>query len=52
LDIEGTNLYNNLKNKPDINQYMDAKELAETIVYLSETSGLSPDEISISRTTK
>lgn len=47
-----TNLYNNLKNKPDINQYMDAKELAETIVYLSETSGLSPDEISISRTTK
>lgn len=47
-----TALYNNLKEKPDINQYMDAKKLAETIVYLSETSGLSPDEISISRTTK
>jgi len=47
-----TNLYNNLKDKPDINQYMDAKKLAETIVYLSETSGLCPDEVSISRTTK
>lgn len=47
-----TALYNNLQDKPDINQYMDANKLAETIVFLSETSGLSPDEISISRTTK
>ncbi len=47
-----TNLYNNLKDKPDVNQYMDAKKLAETIVYLAETTGLSPDEISLSRTTK
>lgn len=47
-----TSLYNNLQEKPDINQYMDATKLAETIVFLSETSGLSPDEISISRTTK
>lgn len=47
-----TNLYNNLKDKPDVNQYMDAKKLAETIVYLAETIGLSPDEISLSRTTK
>lgn len=47
-----TNLYNNLKDKPDVNQYMDASKLAETIVYLAETTGMSPDEISISRTTK
>lgn len=47
-----TALYNNLQDKPDVNQYMDATKLAETIVFLSETSGLSPDEISISRTTK
>lgn len=47
-----TALYNNLKDKPDVNQYMDASKLAETIVFLSETSGLCPDEISISRTSK
>ena len=47
-----TALYNNLQDKPDLNQYMNATKLAETIVFLSETSGLSPDEISISRTTK
>ena len=47
-----TALYNNLQDKPDVNQYMDATKLAETIVFLSETSGLSPDDISISRTTK
>jgi len=47
-----TALYNNLQDKPDVNQYMDATKLAETIVFLSETSGLSPDEISISRSTK
>ena len=47
-----TALYNNLQDKPDVKQYMYATKLAETIVFLSETSGLSPDEISISRTTK
>lgn len=47
-----TKLYNNLKDKPDVNQYMDASKLAETIVNLSETTGLCPEEISISRTTK
>lgn len=47
-----TALYNNLKDKPDVNQYMDASKLAETIAFLSETSGICPDEISISRTSK
>lgn len=47
-----TNLYNNLKDKPDVGQYMSASKLAETIVYLSETEGQCPDEISISRITK
>jgi len=47
-----TDLYNDLKDKPDVNQYMSAAKVAEIIVYLSETSELSPDEISISRTTK
>jgi len=47
-----TALYDKLKDKPDVNQYMDPKKVAEIVVYLSETSELSPDEISISRTTK
>jgi NADP-dependent 3-hydroxy acid dehydrogenase YdfG len=47
-----TKLYNNLKDKPDVEQYMSPVKLAEMIVYLSESEGLSPDEISISRTTK
>lgn len=47
-----TALYSNLKNKPDVNQYMNPTKVAEIIVYLSETSELSPDEISISRTSK
>lgn len=47
-----TNLYNNLKAKPDVEQYMSPVKLAEMIVFLCESDGLSPDEISISRTTK
>ena len=47
-----TSLYDMLKTKPDVDQYMDPIKLAEIIVYLAETDGLSPDDISISRTTK
>jgi short-subunit dehydrogenase len=47
-----TDLYSNLKDKPDVAQYMSPTKVAEIIVYLSETSELSPDEISISRTSK
>jgi NADP-dependent 3-hydroxy acid dehydrogenase YdfG len=47
-----TNLYDKLSEKPDISTYMDPLKVAEIIVYLSETSELSPDEISISRMTK
>ena len=47
-----TALYHNLKDKPDVGQYMDPKKVAEMVVYLSETTELSPDEISISRMTK
>ncbi|PIY69336.1 hypothetical protein COY90_01195 [Candidatus Roizmanbacteria bacterium CG_4_10_14_0_8_um_filter_39_9] len=45
-----TPMYTNAKIKPDINQYMEPKKVAEIVVYLCETAGLSPDEISISRT--
>lgn len=47
-----TSMYQKAKIQPDINQYMEPKKLAEIIVYLSETSELSPDEISINRMTK
>lgn len=47
-----TSLYRSLKEKPDVNQYMKASKLAEIIVYLSETSELSPDEITINRMSK
>jgi len=47
-----TDLYNKLQNKPDTSGYMDSKKVAEIVVYLSETTDLSPDEISISRLTK
>lgn len=47
-----TALYNNVKDKPDVGQYMNPTKLAEIIVYLSETSDLSPDEISINRINK
>jgi NADP-dependent 3-hydroxy acid dehydrogenase YdfG len=47
-----TKLYRNIPNKSDINQYMSAEKLAEIIVCLSETSELSPDEITINRMSK
>jgi hypothetical protein len=47
-----TGLYDRLSEKSDISSYMDAIKVAEIIVYLSETSELSPDEISISRMIK
>ncbi len=47
-----TGLYDELKDKPDVNQYMSSTKVAEIVVYLSETTELSPDEISISRTSK
>ena len=47
-----TGLYDELKDMPDVDQYMSPGKVAEIIVYLSETSELSPDEISISRTSK
>jgi NADP-dependent 3-hydroxy acid dehydrogenase YdfG len=47
-----TSLYDKLQEKPDTSAYMDAAKLAEIIVYLSETTALSPDEISISRMSK
>ncbi len=47
-----TTMYKNAKIQPDVNEYMDPKKLAEVVVYLSETSQLSPDEIVINRMTK
>lgn len=47
-----TNLYNKLEEKPDVSAYMDATKVADIIVYLTETSELSPDEMSISRMSK
>jgi NADP-dependent 3-hydroxy acid dehydrogenase YdfG len=47
-----TALYNKLREKPDVTQYMNPQKIAEIVVYLSETSELSPDEITINRTTK
>ena len=47
-----TSLYDKLNTKPEVDQYMEPTKLAEIIVYLAETDGLSPDDISISRTSK
>ncbi len=44
-----TPLYDALETPPDTSSYMDPKKVAEIIVYLSETEGLSPDEIVINR---
>jgi short-subunit dehydrogenase len=44
-----TNLYRDVKEKPDTSEYMDADKVAEIVVFLAETEALSPDEISISR---
>lgn len=47
-----TGLYDSLPEHRDISGFMDAKEVADIIVYLSEREGLSPDEIVINRMTK
>ncbi|HXS15315.1 MAG TPA: SDR family oxidoreductase, partial [Candidatus Saccharimonadales bacterium] len=47
-----TNLYEKVKEKPDISGYMEAEKVADFVVYLAETEGLSPDEVSISRMSK
>ena len=44
-----TALYDSLKVKPDVSGFMDADKVAEVLVYLSETEGLSPDEIVLTR---
>ncbi len=44
-----TNLYQLLPHPPDITNFMDPKKIAETIVFLTETEGISPDEIIINR---
>lgn len=44
-----TALYDNLTQKVDTSTYMDPKEVAEVIVFLSETKGMCPDEIVLSR---
>ncbi len=47
-----TPLYKSLEIPPDTSTYMEPKKVAEIIVYLSETEGLSPDEIVINRLSK
>lgn len=47
-----TNLYDKLPEKPDTSAYMEAAKVADIIVYMAETSDLSPDDISISRMSK
>lgn len=44
-----TNLYHSLPHPPDITNFMDPKKIAEMIVFLTETEGISPDEIIINR---
>ena len=46
-----TALYDNLKVKPDVSGFMEANKVAEVLVYLTETEGLSPDEIVLTRMT-
>ena len=44
-----TPLYDSLEKPVDAFNYMDTKKVAELIATLSETGGLSPDEITINR---
>ncbi|MDO8498146.1 MAG: SDR family oxidoreductase [bacterium] len=44
-----THLFDDLEKKPDVSTFMNAKKVAEIIVFLSETEGVSPDEILINR---
>ncbi len=47
-----TALYDHLSEKPDLSTFMEPKKVAEVLVYLTETEGLSPDEIVINRMSK
>lgn len=48
-----TDFYKNLsENKPDLSTFMDPVKVAEVLVYLTETEGLSPDEIVLNRLSK
>lgn len=47
-----THLYDQLKDKPKIEEYMSPEKVAEVVIYLSETEGISPDELILSRMTK
>lgn len=47
-----TALYDKLKDKPDVSTFMEPAKVAEILVYLSETEGLSPDEIVLNRMSK
>ena len=47
-----TALYDKLKDKPDTSTFMEPAKVAEVLVYLSETEGLSPDEIVLNRMSK
>lgn len=47
-----TALYDKIEDKPDISTFMDPVKVAEILVYLSETEGLSPDEIVLNRMSK
>jgi len=44
-----TPFYEHLGGKVDASVYMDPKKVAEIIVFLSETEGMSPDEIVLNR---
>lgn len=47
-----SNLYDDLQSPPDMATYMNPSKVAEVLVYLTETEGLSPDEIVLNRMTK
>lgn len=47
-----TPFYDSLKTPVDVSGYMDPKKIAELVVYLSETEGISPDDIVINRLSK
>ena len=47
-----THLYDHLKDKPNVEEYMSPEKVAEVVVYVSETEGISPDELVLSRMTK
>ncbi len=47
-----TPLYDSLEAPPDTTGFMEAKRVAEIVVFLSETEGLSPDEIIVNRLSK